>query len=412
MRTWRSCVPLVGLCLIASSLLTIAGCHREASSDEAAESAESTPHSDQGDGAVVTLNQGEQKRMGLAVDMLTISTYQPRVELYGTLESDPAEVFVVRASVTGTLQSNHGEWPVLGSKVADRAHIGSIVPQLPGAAQLTLADRLSSIQAEVSTDTASLAASAAEYQRVKTLNAEDKNESDRALQAAEVRMRGDQARLNAARKSETLLQSALHGTGKSSFVLPLIAERGGEVSEVLAQPGETVEAGQPIFRLSRFRTLIGRLNLPLSEPAALSFKSAVISVAGNENRTMPASFVAQAPTVQSEYQSQALLFRLKSPTGALRPGQAVEGWIPTKGGSRQPGVLIPFSAVVRYQGRNWVYLQVSNTEFERRSISLSEPANGGWFAAAGFKAGDRIVVVGAQTLLSEEMKSQLNSDED
>ena len=408
----RSCVSLVGLCLIASTLLAIAGCHRSASSDEKADRVESTPHSDQTNGFVVHLDREEQKRMGLAVIAVSVSTYEPRMELYGTLESDPAQVFVVRAPLTGTLQANSGEWPALGSKVADHASVASIVPQLAGADQLTLADRLSTIQAEVQTDSASLTASTAEYERLKTLNAENQNASDRALQEAEVSMRGDQARLEAARDSEKLLQAALHGTAKGSFVRHLIAERGGDVSEVLAQPGETVEAGQAIFQISRFRTLIARLNLPLSQPAALPIRNAVISIVGNENNTIPASFVAEAPTVQSEYQSETLLFRVTSRTGALRPGQAIEGWILAGGGSRKSGVLIPFDAVVRYQGQNWVYVQVTDTEFARKSITLSEPGNGGWFATAGFQAGDRIVVVGAQTLLSEEMKSQLSSDED
>ena len=412
MSRLKYCVSLLSLCLVVPALLTVAGCHRSGSSEEKAESAESRPDSDQAKVDSVHLNRDEQKRMGLAVRALTASTYQPRVELYGTLESDPSQVFVVRAPVAGMLRADRGEWPVLGSNVADHAHVGTIVPQLAGADQLTLADRLSTIQADVLTDSASLAASTAEYQRLKTLNAEDKNASDRAVQEAEVRMQRDQARLEAARKSATLLQSALHGTGKISFVIPLIAEDGGQISEVLAQPGEIVEAGQPVFKISRFTILIARLNVPLSQPAALPIKGAVISVAGNEHDTIPATFVAEAPTVQPEYQSEALLFRVMSRTGTLRPGQAVEGWIQTRDGTPHSGVLIPAAAVVRYQGRSWVYVQVTDTDFARKPIALSEPGSCGWFATTGFRPDDRIVVVGAQTLLSEEMKSQLSSDED
>ena len=35
----------------------------------------------------------------------------------------------------------------------------------------------------------------------------------------------------------------------------------------------------------------------------------------------------------------------------------------------------------------------------------------GWFAADGFAAGDRAVVVGAQILLSEEFKSRIQNEE-
>ena len=412
MHKLRRRVLLLGSSVIASTVLTLAGCHRSGSPEEKTEATESVPDTDQARVGAVHLDSGEQKRMGLAVKALTLATHQPRVELYGNLESDPAEVFVVRAPTAGRLQANRGDWPVLGSRVGDHTSVGSIVPQLTGADQLTLSDRLSTVQAQVATDTAAVAAATAEYQRLTTLNAEDKNVSDRALQEAEVRMKGDQAQLKAARQSQTLLQSALQGNGKASFIMPLIAARGGEVSEVLAQPGEVVEAGQLIFRISRFVTLIARLNLPLSQQITLPITSAVITVAGDEKNAIPAPFLAEASVVQSEYQSKALLFRVTSPDGALRPGEAVEGWVPTQSGSRESGVLIPSSAVVSYQNQNWVYVQVSDTEFVRRPIILSEPTEDGWFVTSGFRAGDRIAVVGAQTVLSEEMKSQLNSDED
>lgn len=405
-------VSLACLLLTASTLLAVTGCHRSDSPNEKSEKTESTPAADQEKSATVHLDRDEQKCMGLEVKVLTGSTYEPSIEVYGTLESDPAEAFILRAPVAGTLQAGREGWPVLGSSVASQASLGSIAPQLTGADQLTLADRLSTVQAEVATYTSSLAASSAEYQRLRTLNAEDRNASDRALQEAEARMSGDQAQLDAARQTEQLLQSALHGSAKASFVTPLVAQQGGEVSEVLAQPGETVEAGQPIFRFDRFKTLIARLNLPLSQPAVLPVKNAVVSVAGAEDHAMRAAFVAEAPTVQPEYQSQALLFRVTSPMGSLRPGQAIEGWIPMKGGSPQSGVVIPFDAVVRYQGQDWVYVQGSDTEFVRRPIAVSDAEKEGWFITSGFRTGDCVVVAGAQTLLSDEMKSQLSSDED
>lgn len=407
----RPALLLASACLAASTLLTVTGCNRSSASEEKAEATESMPDTDQAKAAGVHLDRDRQKRMGLVIKALKSSTYRPRVELYGALESDPAEVFVVRAPVAGKLQANDGGWPLLGSHLKDRASVASIMPQLTGADQVTLADRLSTIRAAVDTDTASLAASTAEYQRLKILNAEDKNASDKALQEAEVRMKGDQAQLDAARRSEELVESALHGAATGYFVTPLIAERGGDVSEVLAQPGETVGAGQPIFRIDRFSSLIARLNLPLSQSLALPITDAFISLVGEGGNPIPATFVAEAPSVQPEYQSEALLFRVTSRNGALRPGQAVQGWIPTKGTSRQSGVLIPFDAVVRYRGQNWVYVQVSDTDFVRKPLTLSEPESDGWFVTAGFHGGDRIAVVGAETLLSEENKSQLSSDE-
>lgn len=44
--------------------------------------------------------------------------------------------------------------------------------------------------------------------------------------------------------------------------------------------------------------------------------------------------------------------------------------------------------------------------------ALDEPGDGGWIVKSGFQPSEQVVVSGAQTLLSEEMKSQLESDEE
>jgi hypothetical protein len=42
---------------------------------------------------------------------------------------------------------------------------------------------------------------------------------------------------------------------------------------------------------------------------------------------------------------------------------------------------------------------------------VDDPVAGGYFVGSGISAGDRVVTVGAQTLLSEEFKSQMRTEE-
>lgn len=44
-------------------------------------------------------------------------------------------------------------------------------------------------------------------------------------------------------------------------------------------------------------------------------------------------------------------------------------------------------------------------------VALEIPAEDGWFIFQGLTAKDRIVVNGAQTLLSEELKSQVTKED-
>jgi hypothetical protein len=101
------------------------------------------------------------------------------------------------------------------------------------------------------------------------------------------------------------------------------------------------------------------------------------------------------------------LFLVKSRQPGFVAGAAVLGHLKIAG-EAQNGVMIPRSAVVRFGGRPWIYLQTDAHTFLRREISLESPLAEGWFAAQGMKPGDRVVLGGAQMLLSEEQKYQIH----
>jgi hypothetical protein len=144
----------------------------------------------------------------------------------------------------------------------------------------------------------------------------------------------------------------------------------------------------------------------------LSAKRATIAPADHEEDLIAAERVAVAGSVDPKFQGQTLLFRLAAgKKTTLRPGQAVTAHIP-EAGRDESGVLIPSRAILRFQGAAWVYVQSAPGVFVRRMISLEHPSRGGWLLTAGFAPGQQVVVSGAQLLLSEEMKSQLESDEE
>ena len=63
--------------------------------------------------------------------------------------------------------------------------------------------------------------------------------------------------------------------------------------------------------------------------------------------------------------------------------------------------------MVRFLGKAWVYCQLSADRFARREIPATQPTDDGWFVPSGVKVGERVVASGAQLLLSEELKSQI-----
>jgi hypothetical protein len=67
-------------------------------------------------------------------------------------------------------------------------------------------------------------------------------------------------------------------------------------------------------------------------------------------------------------------------------------------------VAVPRSAVLRFNGATWVYRQTSDETFERLEVALDRPLENGWFVREGLKPGEKLVTVGAQQILSEELK--------
>jgi hypothetical protein len=131
-----------------------------------------------------------------------------------------------------------------------------------------------------------------------------------------------------------------------------------------------------------------------------------ITVLGYDTHPLVTSSIWYAPTADPHLQGQGFLLKVEAQGFALRPGTSVTGRLESPGNTKH-GVEVPEAAVVRTGDRAWAYVQIAPTQFERRQLEVTSPVARGWFVPSGFVAGDRIVVTGAQALLSEELKSQI-----
>lgn len=238
---------------------------------------------------------------------------------------------------------------------------------------------LAALVAEIQSADAALEASRREFQRLKQLHAQGQNVALRAVEVAEATLRRDQIALEAAR-------------------LKLLNSWGQAVAEV------TDLAGLVKGLVSRQAALI-RLDLPAGSGAAPPQAARVFTLEAPE-QSVEARYLGPAPEVDPQAQGAGFLFIVQDnpQAGRLTPGQAVWGWL-QQPGAPLAGVVVPSSAVVRAAGQAWVYLQTDGTNFVRRPIALDHPVSGGWLVQQGLSAQDRLVVTGAQMLLSEELKA-------
>jgi multidrug efflux pump subunit AcrA (membrane-fusion protein) len=146
------------------------------------------------------------------------------------------------------------------------------------------------------------------------------------------------------------------------------------------------------------------LEVPASEPLSGAPVAARLFTLNDETNAIEAQLLGPAPSVDPQMQGRGYLLMV-NPNPGLVPGAALTGYLSLPGEPRA-GVLVPRNAVFRFDSATWIYHQTSDDTFVRESIVLDTPLSDGWFVEGELKPGDKVVSVGAQQLLSEELKGQ------
>lgn len=373
--------------------------------------AESRVSHDAGGEVIVTLDPETKERIGMVAQPLSATTRRPQLVAYGGFQIDPSRTFTLRAPVAGILgRAPSREWPNVGQTIASRSVVAVIRPRLTPLERIDLKTRLAAAKGDLEETEASLLSARASYKSKKILHEQGRAVSDLTFEEAEAKLKGLEARRKAVAQTISIIEESLADNVGPDGSMPLTVERAGEVLEVPAQPGESIEAGQTILRLARFDRLIARVELPAGERIDDLLPTATIVPLGSE-RSLRGKRIGVAPTAGEQTQGQALLFEVATGASALRPGLSVTAFLELPGEPLK-GVAVPRSAVVRFAGKAWVYVQQEREKFARREIRLEHPTPEGWFVTSGVASGDRLVVRGAQMLLSEELKTMTGEEEE
>lgn len=79
-------------------------------------------------------------------------------------------------------------------------------------------------------------------------------------------------------------------------------------------------------------------------------------------------------------------------------------------GQRLDGVSVPAEAALWHDGRLFVFVAQGRGGFRRRGVTAHLLSDGSWLVTEGLKVGDRVVVSGAEELLSADLLSRGSGD--
>jgi len=244
-------------------------------------------------------------------------------------------------------------------------------------------------KAQVTKTQATLGASRKAYERSKGLHAANQNVSEKALEAAEAAWRADEAGARAA-------QDALQAVARTARL-----RWGGVLTEWLSDTSPALD------RLMQQQDVLIQITVPAG--VRLGPAPPTARVQADDGTVVPAKLLSPAPQTDPRLQGQSFFYLAPARIPGLLAGMNISAFLPV--GSQAPGVVVPAAAVVRWHGKAWVYVQTEAHRFVRREIATSTPLREDWLVADGLAAGDLVVVGGAQILLSEEFRAQMQVGE-
>lgn len=292
---------------------------------------------------IITLDEEARRSIGLTMTELQPAKYQDQVRAYGT---------VLDLSALTTLNTNY----------------------ISAVSQLNTAE-------------ARLAASQPAFARAQALYAKSIGNLVQ-VQTTEAAVIADRAAVEAAQSQvRTLRATAMQEWG------PVIGNA-------------MVANGGLINRLIERTEFLLQVTLPPGVQLDDVPPNVSVEVVG-KSRRVEARYISPATRTDPRIQGLTYFYAAAGNSGVL-PGMNVRAFLAN--GQPVDGVIVPASAVVWWAGRAWIYHRTGDDAFSRREIPTEMPAeeSGGFVVPAKLLEGEgEIVTTGAQMLLSEEFRSQI-----
>lgn len=217
--------------------------------------------------------------------------------------------------------------------------------------------------------------------------------SARRLQEQQARWRNDKANLANSRNQ----QQAILATSRLQW--------GNTLTEWF-----TLNQGKQAEQFLSHHAQLLQITLPPDVHLNSDVRSIAVDERGRRDRAIKATLISAAPQVDPTTQGERYFF--KSQDRNLPFGAHISAWIASGNGNQNAGVVIPKHAVVWHLGQAFVFIKSEDGGFNRRVLPEQISSEEGYFAATGFEPGEEIVTTGAQTLLSEELKNLIPSEDD
>ncbi len=230
------------------------------------------------------------------------------------------------------------------------------------------------------------------YKNLKELNSRTDNVSSRKLLEAKVLKDLDASKLNRLKISLTNHQNSMTQKWGKELVEIVLFDKSDLYQDLLG-----------------FKQSLILLSLKPNQTMPENIKTVFINKNNNRLEAREASLISASNVINSSIQGES--FYLHTDSKNLRPGMRLNVWIP-KNERYLHGVVVPDSSIIWHLGVPWAYVQEYDEYFIKKALVNPIDTGSGWFVSENFTPGDKVVVEGAQLLLSEEFRNFIPDEDD
>ena len=306
-----------------------------------------------------------------------------------------SDAMILVGEVKSRFESNQS-FRINGKIIERKVDVGSTIKKGQVIARLDAADaNLSAVaaSADVRAAEANHALARAEVERQRTLF------NKKFISQSALDIREAELKTSAARVSQVKAQAAV--SGNQSRYTSLVADRDGVVTQIRAEPGQVVEAGEMVVQIVDTKQIEVLVAVPESRMANLKVGDDVsvklwASQVTDSAKTYTARVREIAPAANSATRAFDVRVALSDADEAVKLGMTAGVRFAQNG---EDEIIIPTSALTQVDGQNAVWTIDKVGIANPRQVVAGQFTENGVIITNGLQAGEMIAIAGVHTLI-------------
>ena len=315
------------------------------------------------------------------------------VTIVGKSAANNAMILV--GEVKSRYESNMG-FRIKGKIIERKVDVGSLVKKGQVIARLDASDTnlgAAAAVADVRAAEANYALAKSDVERQRQL-VDKKFISQSALDRYEAQLKTADARVNQAKA-----QAAV--SGNQSRYTALAADRDGVVTQIHAEPGQVVDAGEMVVQVVDTKQIEVLVAVPESRMAKIKVGDNVgvklwASQATNSERTYAGKVREIAPAASSTTRAFDVRVAITDADDAVKLGMTAGVRLAQ---AESEEIIVPTSALTQVNGKSAVWVIDKKDIANTREVTAGQFTENGVMITSGLQAGEMVAIAGVHTLI-------------